>query len=430
MTQNLSDAQLLELIYTAKPEIWAREVIEPAMNITLDPWQIRFLKDRSKSILLNCHRQSGKSFMTAVKTLWTALFIDNSLTVLFSPTQKQSNELFRKVRNLIHLVPAYENMLKIDNVTSLELSNGSRVESLPATNWTVRGYTANLVVIDEAAGVDDRLYAAVSPMLLERDGQFVQMSTPHGKLGRFWEDYNRDHWKKYEIKASENPRMRSEHYLESLSRQRDELGTRIYEQEYECKFLGDQEGSIFKRAWFHYVDAPQTDCYRVRFWDLAATAKDIKKGNDPDWTAGVLMSYNENTGKACIEDVVHFRGSPAEVESMLSATRDRDGDIMIRQEQEGGSSGKIVTSNFARTIFRGCDYVARHPTGDKLTRANPFAAAMERGDVSIVRASWNREYEDELLSFPLGRHDDLVDASTGAYTELTEFCSTPNVWIV
>lgn len=431
MTARLTDSQLQELIYTAKPDVWAHEVIEPAMDIRLDAWQVDFLKDRSKTILLNCHRQSGKSFMTALKTLHTILFKDGSLVVLFSPTQKQSNELFRKIRNLIHMIPGYERMLRIDNITSLELSNGSRVESLPATNWTVRGYTADLVVIDEAAGVDDRLYAAVSPMVLERDGQFVQMSTPHGKIGRFWDDYNRDHWKKYEIKASENPRMRHPRYLDSLSRQREELGTRIYEQEYECKFLGDQEGSIFKRAWFRYVPVPPDTGDRVRFWDLAATAEDIKKGNDPDWTAGVLMSYDENTGQACVEDVVHFRGSPNEVELMLASTRDRDGPgTMIRQEEEGGSSGKIVTADFARTIFRGYDYIARKPTGKKSERIRPFAAAMERGDVTIVRASWNREYEDELLSFPLGPHDDMVDGTSGAYTELTQNQATANVWIL
>jgi predicted phage terminase large subunit-like protein len=428
-----TDDELQMLIYTAEPVTWAHEVVEPAMGIVMDPWQLDFLEDRSKAILLNCHRQSGKSLMTAVKALHTALFRDGSLTVLFSPTQKQSNELFRKIRDLIHLIPSYEKMLKVDNITSLELTNGSRVESLPATNWTVRGYTADLVVIDEAAGVDDRLYAAVSPMLLERNGQFIQMSTPHGKLGRFWEDYNRDTWKKYEVRASQNPRMQAGRYLESLGRPREELGSRIYSQEYECRFLGDQEGSIFKRAWFRYTDVLPEGGEKVRFWDLAATAADLKKGNDPDWTAGVLMNYCPDTGQTCIEDVVHFRGSPHEVEQMLTNVRNRDGPyVHIRQEQEGGSSGKIVTAAFARTIFRGCDYVARSPVGkgDKLQRASPFAAALERGDVSFLRADWNREYEDELCAFPLGPHDDMVDATSGAYTEVTEYQATANAWVV
>jgi hypothetical protein len=42
-------------------------------------------------------------------------------------------------------------------------------------------------------------------------------------------------------------------------------------------------------------------------------------------------------------------------------------------------------------------------------------AAAERGDVKIVRGGWNSAFFDELAMFPNGKHDDQVDALSGAY---------------
>lgn len=67
-------------------------------GITPDPWQETFLRSRSDSILLNCSRQSGKSTMAAVRAVHTALYDAGSLTLLLSPSERQSGELAAKVR--------------------------------------------------------------------------------------------------------------------------------------------------------------------------------------------------------------------------------------------------------------------------------------------------------------------------------------------
>lgn len=46
---------------------------------------------------------------------------------------------------------------------------------------------------------------------------------------------------------------------------------------------------------------------------------------------------------------------------------------------------------------------------DKVTRALPAAARMEAGAVYFMHGSWLADFEDELLSFPTGAHDDQVD---------------------
>ena len=71
----------------------------------------------------------------------------------------------------------------------LEFANGSRVLSLPGTERTVRGFSeVSLLVIDEAARVDDGLYYAVRPMLAVSGGRLVALSTPYGKRGWFHDE--------------------------------------------------------------------------------------------------------------------------------------------------------------------------------------------------------------------------------------------------
>ena len=66
-----------------------------------------------------------------------------------------------------------------DNAISLLLPNGSRIVGLPGMEGTVRGFSAvSLLLIDEAARVEDEMYQALRPMLAVGDGDLWLMSTP------------------------------------------------------------------------------------------------------------------------------------------------------------------------------------------------------------------------------------------------------------
>ena len=431
----LTDAELLELKYTFRPKAWAREVIQAHTDLVFDPWQLRYLSDIRKKIVLNCSRQSGKSTMTAVKALHMAIHTPKSMTLLVSSTLNQSTELFYRLKSILKDLGKDAPRTVVDNKTSLELVNGSRIKCAPDTD-NIRGITADLVVLDEAAYINKAIMSVVSPMLLTTNGQLVVISTPAGKTGLFWDVYNDPNYSRYSIPVTDIPRLQTSEKLEMLQGELTNLGSRIYGQEYLCQFLSDLEGSVFKRSWFEskLLDVIPPGSYnRIRGWDMAATAQDIKKGNDPDWTSGTLMAYDANTGKIYIEDVSRIRGSPYEVERLLVSKRDADGfNVGIRQEQEPGSAGKTLTAAYARTIFAGYDYraVPAATKGSKMECANPFAAACERGDVYLIRGDWNRAYLDELCEFPLGKHDDQVDSSSLTYNQLTLDRASPNVWFV
>src|SRR5258708_16965225 len=65
-----------------------------------DPWQEKLLRSRSDRMLLLCARQSGKSTVTAAMALHEVLFREKTLALLLSPSLRQSQELFRKVKDL------------------------------------------------------------------------------------------------------------------------------------------------------------------------------------------------------------------------------------------------------------------------------------------------------------------------------------------
>jgi predicted phage terminase large subunit-like protein len=170
-------------------------------------------------------------------------------------------------------------------------------------------------------------------------------------------------------------------------------------------------GGLFKREWFKIVDVVPAAASRcMRGWDTAATA------GGGDWTVGVRMS--EASGIFYVEDVQRDQLTPAGVDALMSAIAASDGKKCgQREEKEGGSAGKTVTDVRARTLV-GYDYKAVAISGDKVTRAKPFRSQCEAGNVVLIRGAWNEEYLRELSTFPTGKHDDQVDASSCAFNSV------------
>jgi len=182
-------------------------------------------------------------------------------------------------------------------------------------------------------------------------------------------------------------------------------------------------GTMFDRTSVVIIDNDEipvgTSASRVvRFWDLAATEPN-QSTPDPDWTVGTLMMFDQ--GIAYVLDVRKKRIKSDKVEQFIAQTAYEDGvAVAIRMEQEPGSSGKAIVDQFARYVLPGFDFGANRSTGDKITRARPFAAALANGNVRLVRGSWLNEWLDEFSAFPEAcPHDDQVDSATGAFNYLT-----------
>jgi Terminase large subunit, T4likevirus-type, N-terminal len=210
----------------------------------LDPWQEKLLRSDSSRILLNCSRQSGKSTMAAIIAMHQALRRSSSLVLILAPAERQAKELFTKVaqayRVLGHAVPA-ESYRKM----GAELANGSRIEALPGTEKTIRGFSGvDLLLVDEASRVADELYYAVRPMLAVSGGRLMMLTTPYGRRGAFYEEWTgHGAWERYEVPASQCPRISEEF----LGEERHALPRRVFRQEYECSFE-ETDDQVFSHA--------------------------------------------------------------------------------------------------------------------------------------------------------------------------------------
>jgi hypothetical protein len=212
-----------------------------SVGITPDPWQEKLLRERPRRGLMLCCRQAGKSLTAAVASLHEALYQPGSLTLMLAPTLRQSGELLRKTRHLLTALPDPP-VIVSESTTGLELANGSRVISLPATEETIRGYSAAaLIVLDEAARVSDDLYYALRPMLAVSDGRLLALSTPNGQRGWFYQAWTSDEpWTQVKITAAECPRISPIF----LAEERRTMTQAMFVSEYECEF-GDTIDSVF-----------------------------------------------------------------------------------------------------------------------------------------------------------------------------------------
>src|SRR5262249_7085963 len=118
-------------------------------------------------------------------------------------------------------------------------------------------------------------------------------------------------------------------------------------------------------------------------------------------------------------DVKRLRGSPSQVEAAVRQTAELDGRrTAVEMEQEPGSAGGTVVDHFARSVLNGFAFHAERSSGDKASRAEPLAAAAERGLVKLLAGYWNKDFLDELEVFPFGPHDDQVDGCSLAFNKL------------
>ena len=230
-----------DLARALDPALIARDA-----GITPDPWQAELLRTRPRRSLLLCSRQSGKSTVTALTALDTAIYQAPALVLLVSPSQRQSAELFRTVMQF-HSRLGGAPALNAESVLKAELSNGSRILALPGTERTIRGYAAaDLVVIDEAARVEDDLLAAVRPMLATSSGggRLIALTTPAGKRGWFFDAWTGgEDWHRTRVTAAECPRITQAFLDEELK----ELGAQRFSEEYGLEFL-DPDEAVFPSA--------------------------------------------------------------------------------------------------------------------------------------------------------------------------------------
>lgn len=219
------------------PGLWASS----CLGFTPDPIQAELLRSTAHRLLLNCTRQWGKTTICAAKALHFALTHGESRTVVAAPTLRQSTLFLHKIQGFLTRLA-----VKWRPVTGLErsvaLPNGAQMVSLPGRADSVRGFSADLLILDEAARQPRALIEALTPTLAATNGPLWMLSTPNGHGNLFYEFWHDETgpWTRFRVPATECPRLSPDF----LAAERLLLGEHAFRQEYLCEFT-QEPGAYF-----------------------------------------------------------------------------------------------------------------------------------------------------------------------------------------
>lgn len=179
-----------------------------------------------------------------------------------------------------------------------------------------------------------------------------------------------------------------------------------------------EAGKVFQEQWFQKTQlvSYQHGDQLVRFWDFAASLATARRS---DFTVGVLLLKRGD--RYFVLDMVRLRLPPTQANTLVLNTARADGNrCQVRWQVEPGASGVRDSANL-QTLLAGFDARGVTETRDKVSRAMSSSAGFESATIQLCYGEWNQVFINELVNFPDGDHDDIVDAVTGGYNCLTGF---------
>ncbi len=257
----------LDPIYAANPRLW----VTTFLQFQPDPQQAALLDACHPYLLLNCTRQWGKTTVIAAKALHFAFFHPRTTTLVAAPSERQSLTLLRHLKSFLQILGL--DPLPIPSMPlSLCLPNGSEIVALPASADTVRGFTAHLLIFDEASRVPESLYHALSPSRATTNAPLWLLSTPDGPTGFFYEAWHEPEpvpgqpdqrlWQRFSVPATDCPRIDPEF----LTIERLMLGDARFRQEYLCEFTNPEGCFLTRELIESAIDPTVEPLFRSPLW--------------------------------------------------------------------------------------------------------------------------------------------------------------------
>lgn len=180
-------------------------------------------------------------------------------------------------------------------------------------------------------------------------------------------------------------------------------------------------GQFFNVTCFEWTDVEPPNVRWIRSWDFAATKE--TPGKDPDWSVGgkvgLWMPSPQAAPRFVVAHIERFREDPGPTERRVVATASSDGKrVPILMEQEPGSAGKTVITNWQTRPLLGYQVIPMRKTGPKEEYWKPLSGFANVSPILLVRGQWNKAYVEEMTSLPVG-HDDQADSTSQGFGHLT-----------
>lgn len=297
----------------------------------------------------------------------------------------------------------------------IELITGAAIDywTLDDPSTVARGRKYRRVIIDEAAmarHLEQAWTEAIRPTLTDYKGDAFFLSTPKGSnyfKSLYGMASSDEDWMAWQMPTTANPWIDPT----EVAKAGESLPSIAYRQEYLAEFV-DAAGARVKREWLRFGDAPEGLPVYIGV-DLAISTK-----TEADYTAAVVVSRGDD-GTVYVRDVSRIRADFAGVLRFIEAMAQKWQPQLIGIEQVQYQAA-VIQELLRRTKLpiRGIK-----PDRDKVTRFAPLEARYEQAQV-VHCEGLPSYFQDELLSFPVGRHDDVVDALAYAW----QICGQRKGW--
>ena len=299
----------------------------------------------------------------------------------------------------------------------IDLPNGGSIAVRSADNpQRLRGEGLDFLVMDEAAFVKPEVWQEVlRPTLTERKGSALFISTPIGRNNWFYDLWevaeDADNWERFRFSTTDNPMIDPE----EVEAARKEVGSIVFAQEYLAEFVDAGQGML-RPEWLNYF---------VMVPDEAGNIKCVVEGSE---------YYLKALKKFGVVDLATTTNKDSDYTVITSFAVTPDNRLLVIDMQRQKLEGPDIIPAIKRAIDKNkLEYVGIERQGfqttiiqmaqrsgirvkdlksdkDKVTRALPLSARMESGDVFLLRDThWLPEMEREIMTFPAGAHDDIID---------------------
>lgn len=194
--------------------------------------------------IITTARQAGKSTTTCAFILWYIIFHKEKTVALLANKGDTAREILGRIQLAYQHLPLWLQQGVTEwNKGSMFLENNSRVIAAATSSDAIRGYSINMLFIDEAAFIDnwDEFFTSVYPTISSgKESKIILVSTPNG-LNHFHSIYKnaleeRNNYVPMTVHWKDVPRRDEKWKEDTLAAMNFDLEK--FAQEYECEFQG------------------------------------------------------------------------------------------------------------------------------------------------------------------------------------------------
>ena len=300
----------------------------------------------------------------------------------------------------------------------------------------ITGFDADWIIVDDLVkGVSDCTPTALETTKEYFEGVITQRVEPHTKLivlGTIWHSddilsyLRNEHGDEYKIidmpayDANGNVLWSNRYDKEFFDIREKEMGTRLFQALYMCNPL-DMTGSFFNLDYIRFEENTRhnyTYGPTVRSWDFAYS--DESRGDLNDYTASCRMTRTLDN-----QFIIHEITSEQYGDKLINTVRstaylDTPNTPILIETGTSGGAAEYLFNEYRRNHLQGYNVQQSKPIGAKVDRAAPFRDAILDGHIIVDLPDHQREQLiRQLQSFPLGKHDDIIDSISYAYNYLS-----------